>query len=71
MKGVRDVLFVEGTEPVEATIYSRYALNRESQLFGPAIIEEAESTTVVPPGWVARVHACGALVLTHEEGDDG
>lgn len=71
VKGVRDVLFVEGTEPVEATIYSRYALNRESQLFGPAIIEEAESTTVVPPGWVARVHACGALVLTHEEGDDG
>ena len=28
---------------------------------GPAIVEEAGGTTVVPPGWVVAVDASGAL----------
>jgi N-methylhydantoinase A/oxoprolinase/acetone carboxylase beta subunit len=30
---------------------------------GPAIVEERDSTTVVPPGWEARVAAHGILAL--------
>lgn len=66
-KGVRDVLFDGRDAPVKTPVYSRYALRRGFSLQGPAIVEEAESTTVVPPGWHLLVHDCGALVLTHKE----
>jgi N-methylhydantoinase A len=31
---------------------------------GPAIIEAVDSTTVIPPGWIARVDDAGFLRLT-------
>jgi 5-oxoprolinase (ATP-hydrolysing) len=33
-------------------------------LTGPAIVLEAECTTLVPPGWQLRVSAPGHLILT-------
>ncbi|WP_433254913.1 hydantoinase/oxoprolinase family protein [Streptosporangium sp. CA-135522] len=33
-------------------------------LTGPAIVEDAESTIVVPPGWAARLDGSGAVILT-------
>ena len=65
-KGVRDVLFDGHDAPVRTPVYSRYAMSRGFSVQGPAIVEEAESTTVVPPGWQLLVHDCGALVLTHK-----
>jgi 5-oxoprolinase (ATP-hydrolysing)/N-methylhydantoinase A len=47
-KGVRSVYFDDGF--VDATVYDRYALRPGHALTGPAVIEERESTTVVPPG---------------------
>lgn len=35
-------------------------------LAGPAIIEEPTATTLVPPGWSARVDTTGALILSPE-----
>jgi N-methylhydantoinase A len=35
---------------------------------GPVIIEERESTTVVPPGWSVSLEISGALVITSGEG---
>jgi N-methylhydantoinase A/oxoprolinase/acetone carboxylase beta subunit len=59
--GVRPVVF-DRSGPVETQVFSRYGL-REGIILGPAIIEEAESTAVVPPGWEAEVRSDGALLL--------
>lgn len=48
VKGTRPVYF--GTEFVEAQVYDRYSLRAGDHIVGPAIIEERESTTIVPPG---------------------
>lgn len=52
-KGVRSARFADGV--VEAVIYDRYALVPGDRIEGPAIIEERESTTIVPPGDIVRV----------------
>ena len=33
---------------------------------GPVIIEEKSATTVVPPGWVARIDPIGNILITRE-----
>jgi 5-oxoprolinase (ATP-hydrolysing) len=61
MKGRRPVFF--GAELCEATVYNRYALQPGAQIYGPAVIEERESTTIVPPGDTAEVDAALNLVI--------
>ena len=48
---------------VEGEVYDRAALARSQTVAGPAIIEERETTTVVPPGWSATIDALGCIVL--------
>ncbi|RQV70323.1 methylhydantoinase [Burkholderia cenocepacia] len=47
-KGTRRAWFGEAF--VNASIYDRYSLRHGDTVAGPAIIEEVESTTVIPPG---------------------
>ena len=47
----------------EVPVYDRYQLEAGLTVPGPVIVEEAESTTVVPEGWTLSVHASGALKL--------
>jgi 5-oxoprolinase (ATP-hydrolysing) len=47
-KGVRQAWFGAGF--VEAAVYDRYALEPGDRIDGPAIVEEREATTIVPPG---------------------
>lgn len=66
----------EGPEPVqsqavhwpggklETPIYDRSALGAGAEIAGPAILTQLDTTCIIPPGWVARVHTSGALVLT-------
>lgn len=49
---------------VEMPVYDRYRLPVGSHINGPAIIEEASSTTVVPGGGRAHVDRSGNLVVT-------
>jgi N-methylhydantoinase A len=44
-------------------IYARPRLPLGAELSGPAIVEQPDTTTVVPPGWVARVEESGNLLL--------
>ncbi|MCC7274408.1 MAG: hydantoinase/oxoprolinase family protein [Alphaproteobacteria bacterium] len=54
---------------VETTAFlPRVALPAGFRLIGPAVIEEATATTVVPPGWSARVLPTGDLLLEKGEG---
>ena len=60
----RPVIFKAETEPQPTPVYRRTALSAGWQSNGPLIIEEAASTTIVLPGWSARVDDSGCLVLT-------
>ena len=52
-KGSRQVWFGNGF--VESGVYDRYALMAGDKIEGPAIVEEREATTIVPPGDSLRV----------------
>ena len=44
-------------------MYDRYALGAGARLAGPAIVEERESTTVLPPGTAATVDEYANLLV--------
>jgi N-methylhydantoinase A len=54
-KGVRQAYFPEARGYADTPVYDRYALTPGMSLTGPAIVEERESTTVLPPGVTATV----------------
>jgi 5-oxoprolinase (ATP-hydrolysing) len=63
---VPGVLFAGGRR--SARMVERSALRAGAAVGGPALIVEDLSTTVVEPGWIARAHGSGALVLKHGPG---
>lgn len=46
-----------------ATVYARSALVAGTEVSGPAIIEQMDTTTLVPPQWRARVVSSGSIIL--------
>jgi len=54
-KGVRRAYFPEARGYADTPVYDRYALAPGMSLTGPAIVEERESTTVIPPEVTATV----------------
>jgi len=48
----------------DAPIYNRDALRRGARIQGPAIVAEANATTVLEPGWRATVDPADCLILT-------
>jgi N-methylhydantoinase A len=44
-----------------ARVYARASLGRGQRLAGPALIEERETTIVLPPGWDAVVDDSGCI----------
>ena len=62
--GSRSVVFYPGAGGVQTPAYRRESLSPLFHADGPAIIEEAESTTIVLPNWSFRVDENGCLVLT-------
>jgi 5-oxoprolinase (ATP-hydrolysing) len=48
----------------DAPLFRREAVPPAATIVGPAIIAEANATTVVEPGWRAEIIASGGLVLT-------
>jgi 5-oxoprolinase (ATP-hydrolysing) len=59
-------LFTEGAGHM-APVFDRDALHAGDRLRGPALIREANATTVVEPGWTAEVTARNHLVLRRTE----
>jgi len=64
LKGRRRVYFPEQGGYEDCPVYDRYGLDQGIAFPGPAIVEEVECTTVVGPGWQARVDEYLNLVLT-------
>jgi N-methylhydantoinase A len=52
--------------PTEARVYDRSALGRGARLEGPAIVEQPDTTVLVPGGHVGEVDRFGNLLLRRE-----
>jgi N-methylhydantoinase A len=61
-RGRRAVWF--GGQAMDCGVLWREGLAPAEAIAGPAVIEALDSTTVVPPGWTARVAAQGFLRMT-------
>jgi N-methylhydantoinase A len=62
-KAMRRAYFPETHGYAETPIYDRYSLAPGQSLTGPAIVEERESTTVLPPGVVGEVDEYANLIV--------
>jgi N-methylhydantoinase A/acetone carboxylase, beta subunit len=76
--GSRKAMFLTGDTAASdadsrqsATVYNRSKLPADTSVTGPAILEQAESTTVLPPGWQGRVRGDGALIMQRAEDMEG
>ena len=63
MKGIRPVYFGSNNEKDQTPVYNRKNLSPKTTFNGPAIIEEPDSTTVIPPKWNVNVDDFGNLIL--------
>jgi N-methylhydantoinase A len=63
-KGERRVHFQETGRYVATRIYERERLIAGNRVSGPAVIEQADSTILVPPSYQAQVDPYGRLVMT-------
>ena len=61
--GTRMARFPEAGGMVETRVVDRYRLTTAHRIEGPALVEERESTTVVPPGDVLSLSAAGNLII--------
>jgi N-methylhydantoinase A len=50
------------TEGAQTPVYDRRSLAAGQTIAGPAIIEERETTTAIPPGWSATVDQIGCII---------
>jgi N-methylhydantoinase A len=65
-KGERSVCF-DGARATLSTLYERDRLDPGAVLAGPAIVEQFDATTAIPPGWLATVDGFRNLVLSKRE----
>jgi len=61
-KAMRRAYFPEARGYADTPVYDRYELAAGTTLTGPAIVEERESTTVLPPGVTATVDEYANLI---------
>ncbi len=51
------------SDAADVGVFDRRNLAPSSQISGPAVIEELQTTTIVPPGWTAHLNSGGDLIL--------
>jgi len=61
-KGMR-LIYFDGANASQASVYERDGLDVGVMIQGPAVVEQFDATTVVPPGWTGRVDQHRNLVL--------
>jgi N-methylhydantoinase A len=66
-KADRQVHFQETGGYVTCPIFERERLLSGNRISGPAVVEQADSTIVVPPGFVAAVDRYGRLLMSRSE----
>ncbi|MEK9693772.1 MAG: hypothetical protein VW235_12665, partial [Rhodospirillaceae bacterium] len=58
--------FFGGQGGVDATVYERDTLPLGATFEGPAIVEQFDSTTVLPPGWRGKIDGYRNLILSRD-----
>ncbi|TDK58585.1 hydantoinase/oxoprolinase family protein [Bacillus salipaludis] len=61
----RDVYFEEGGGYVKTPIYNRDKIPALAEFSGPAIVEQMDSTTVIPPEFIVKVDEYKNIIMTH------
>jgi N-methylhydantoinase A len=69
-RGLRQVWVEAQQAMLPAQVYDRARLAAGHVLTGPAIVEQVDATTVIPPGWLGTVDGYGNLILGTEEWSD-
>lgn len=67
-KGTRQVIVADHEASLCAAIYDRNYLVSGATIDGPAILEQSDTTTLVPPDWSATVLESGNILMTSTEG---
>ena len=62
-KGTRKVYFEEAGEFIDCNTYERSRLKANNLIAGPAIVEQMDTTTVLPPGEMAQVDKYGTIIV--------
>jgi N-methylhydantoinase A len=62
-KGYRPVFFPDPQEKIPCPVYERHPLLPGTQLEGPAVIEELESTAIIHPGDRVEIDKAGNLIV--------
>ena len=65
-KPSRSILVAGSVAPLEARVFDRACLPVGTTFRGPAIVEQADTTTLLEPGWRAKVLHDGNLMLRPE-----
>jgi N-methylhydantoinase A len=60
-----------GARVVEAAVLGRSAVAADAVVQGPAILNQMDTTTLIPPGWRAWLAGSGALILARNDGVGG
>jgi N-methylhydantoinase A/oxoprolinase/acetone carboxylase beta subunit len=68
LQKMREAHFVSGSASVEARIFARELMTSETVVDGPAIIEQADTTTLVPDGWQVKSAPGNNLLMTKVRG---
>ncbi len=63
MVGTRSIYLADYADRTEAAIYSRDLLRVGNRVVGPAVLEQMDSTTIVPPDMVAEVDEYMNLII--------
>ncbi len=63
MKGIRQVFFEEFDGYGDCKTYDRYSLKANNVIQGPAIVEQMDTTIVIPPRQTARVDRFGNIIM--------
>lgn len=67
---VRKVLFDREEAFVDTNVYRRSDLKAGVTIQGPAILEQMDSTCVIPPQWQAYTDAYHNIIATYQGGDE-
>jgi N-methylhydantoinase A len=62
-KGIRSVYFKEFNGYEDCSTFDRSKLKANNVIFGPAIIEQMDTTIVIPPNQTARVDEFGNIII--------
>ncbi len=69
--GTRAVFFQESAGYIPTPVYLRDDLRCEDRLIGPAVIEQMDATTVIPPGVCFSLDGNGNLIIDLTGGTNG